>query len=80
MLAISELEFLAPAERFGDIHVDILSRLEIDQDQSPEDRMHGGKADHQKQPARAIAGANHKPRGEPTHPRPAARTQGGGQK
>ena len=47
MLAVAELEFLAPGEGFGDVHMDVLRRLEIDQDQRPEHRMRDGKADHE---------------------------------
>ena len=47
MLAIAELEFLAPGEGFRDVHMDVLRRLQIDQDQRPQHRMHDGKADHQ---------------------------------
>ena len=47
MLAVAELEFLAPGERFRDVHVDVLRRLQIDQDQRPQHRMRERKAGHQ---------------------------------
>ena len=54
MLAIAELELLAPGERLGDVHVDVLCRLEIDQDQRPQHGMGHRKADHQPRPGFRI--------------------------
>ena len=65
MLAIAELEFLAPGEGFRDIHMDVLRRLQIDQDDGPEHGMGDGKADHQPQAGLGIAGASRKPRRQP---------------
>jgi hypothetical protein len=62
MLAIAELEFLTPGEGFRDIHMDVLRRLEIDQDDGPEHRMRGGKADHQPTAGFLVAGACGEPR------------------
>ena len=47
MLAVAELEFLAPGERLCDVHVNVLCRLQIDQDQRPQHRMRERKAGHQ---------------------------------
>ena len=57
MLAIAELEFLAPGKGFRDVHMDVLRRLQIDQDQRPQHRMRERKADHQPQAGLGIAGA-----------------------
>ena len=62
MLAIAELELLAPGEGFRDVHMDVLRRLEIDQDQGPEHGMGGGKADHQPEAGLGIAGVADEPR------------------
>ena len=56
MLAVAELELLAPGEGFRDVHMNVLRRLQIDQDQGPEHRMGGGKADHQPKAGLGIAG------------------------
>ncbi len=72
MLAIAELELLTPGECFRDIHMDVLRRLEVDQDEGPQHRMRDGKADHQPQARFRIAGACRKPRRQPPDRRPAA--------
>ena len=75
MLAIAELELLAPGEGFRDVHMDVLRRLEIDQDQGPEHRMGGGKADHQPKAGLGIAGRRREPRRQSPDLWPAARAR-----
>ena len=55
MLAIAEQELLAPAERFGDVHMDVLPGLQIDQDHRPQRGMERGKAADQ--PRRPVPGS-----------------------
>src|SRR5256714_103515 len=74
MLAVAELEFLAPGEGFRDIHMDVLRRLEINQNKSPQHRMGGGKAEYQPKAGLWIAGARGKPRRQSPDGWPAART------
>jgi hypothetical protein len=62
MLAITELEFLTPGEGFRDVHMDVLRRLQIDQDQGPEHGMGRGKADHQPEAGLAIRCRRREPR------------------
>ncbi len=80
MLAIAELELLAPGEGFRDIHMDVLRRLQIDQDEGPEHGMRGGKADHQPGAGFWIAGARGEPRRQPPDGRTAAHARIRGQK
>ena len=80
MLAVAELEFLAPGEGFRDIHMDVLRGLQVDQDEGPEHGMDRGKADHQPQAGPGIDGARRKPRRQPPERRPAARARNSGQK
>ena len=79
MLAVAELELLTPGESFRDIHVDVLRRLQIDQDEGPQHRMRDGKADHQPRARFRIAGACRKPRRQSPDRRPAACTRSRGQ-
>ena len=71
VLAVAELEFLAPGEGFGDIHVDVLRRLQIDQDKGPEHRMRGGKTDHQPRRGLAVGRRRRQPRRQPAQARSA---------
>ncbi len=73
VLAIAELEFLAPGEGLGDIHVDVLRRLEIDQDEGPEHRMGDGKTDHQPRSGVAVRRRGQQPGRQPAQAGSAAR-------
>ena len=68
MLAVAEQEFLAPGIGFRNVHVDVLRRLEIDQDQGPEHRMRSGKADHQPEAGLRIGGRRGEPCRQPPRP------------
>ena len=57
MLAIAEQELLAPGVRFRDVHMDVLSSLQPDQDQRPQHGMRRREANHQPQAGLRIAGA-----------------------
>ena len=65
MLAIAEQELLAPGVGFGDVHMDVLPGLQIDQDQRPQHGMNRGKAGDQPQAGLGIAGARGQPRRQP---------------
>ena len=77
MLAIAELEFLAPGERLRDVHMDVLRRLQIGQDPRPQHRVRDGKADHEPQPRLGIAGARAQPCGHPVEGKSPIRARGG---
>ena len=79
MLAIAEQEFLAPRKTFRDVHMDVLRRLQIDQDEGPEHGMGGGKADHQPRAGHGIAGARREPRRQPPDRQLPARARSRGQ-
>src|SRR6202011_3135752 len=80
MFSVAELELLAPGKGLRDVHMHVLRRLQIDQDQGPEHRMGDGKPDHQPQARFGIAGRGRKPCLEPPDDGPAARPRGRGQK
>src|SRR5262249_40748116 len=76
MLAIAELEFLPPGERFRDVHMDVLRRLQIDQDEGPEQSGDGGEADHEPEARLRIAGTRYEPCRRPAEAERAARARG----
>ena len=65
MLAVAELELLSPGKRFSDIHMDVLRRLQFDQDQGPEQAMHECETDHEPEPGFGVGGAQDEPRRQP---------------
>jgi hypothetical protein len=71
VLAIAELEFLAPGEGLGDIEMNILRRLELDQDERPHHRVQKRKTDDQPKAGLRRPSAGHKPRRHPPQSQPA---------
>ena len=80
VLAVAELEFLAPRERLRDVGMDVLRRLQIDQDEGPEHGMGYREAGHQQPSGLRIAGACRKPGRQPPDGQLAARARDGRQK
>ena len=73
MLAVTELELLSPGEGFGDVHMDILRRLQPDQDEGPDHAMQNGEGDDQPEVGFSVACAFHEPRRQPPEHGPPAR-------